>query len=380
MGEFITGIQQAGIGVINAEEAKHLFKDLFGMNVLIFEDKAPASLMTCYTGSQVHHRHALLALNMAGGGGFEIWQYTSRTPSVPLVKPQLGDLGIFAIKIKCRDVAAAHRYFTGYPGVKISALMRTPDERPHFWLKDIYGNHFNMVEGDDWFKYSNGICGGVSGAVIGVSNMKKALPFYRKILGIDEVIYSGIAPMMDVPPEHESGQLYHRVLLKKPVSGYGAFSKLLGSVQIELIEAKEWAPEKIYADRYWGDCGFIHLCFDILNMDGLKDHAVKAGYPFSVDSNDSFTMGSSAGRFCYIEDPDGTLIELVETHKVPILKKAGWYLDLKKRKVNKPLPNWMINLMALNKIGAKSKSMPVSESTVKNGKVSLLKKRSVVER
>jgi hypothetical protein len=27
-------------------------------------------------------------------------------------------------------------------------------------------------------------------------------------------------------------------------------------------------------------------------------------------------MDNASGRFCYIEDPDGTLIELVETHKV----------------------------------------------------------------
>jgi hypothetical protein len=29
--------------------------------------------------------------------------------------------------------------------------------------------------------------------------------------------------------------------------------------------------------------------------------------------------------FCYIEDPDGTLIELVETHKSAIFKKIGWF-------------------------------------------------------
>jgi hypothetical protein len=48
----------------------------------------------------------------------------------------------------------------------------------------------------------------------------------------------------------------------------------------------------------------------------------------------------------YIEDPDGTLIELVETHKVPILKKIGWFLDLRKRDQEKPLPTWMIKMLA----------------------------------
>ena len=42
-------------------------------------------------------------------------------------------------------------------------------------------------------------------------------------------------------------------------------------------------------------------------------------------------MGEAAGHFTYIEDPDGALIEFVETHKVPVLKKLGWYIHLKDR-------------------------------------------------
>lgn len=352
MGKFITGIQQVGIGVKDACEAKHLYKVLFGMDVLIFEDKAAAALMTRYTGTEVHHRHAILSLNMAGGGGFEIWQFTSREPVTRAVLPRLGDLGIFAVKIKSRDVPAAHKYFSSLGNVQLSDIYTSPDDRPHFWLTDPYGNHFNIVEGDEWFKTDKGICGGVVGAVIGVSDMDKALHFYRSVLGIDEVVYSGEAPMQDVPGGQASGETCKRVLLKKQVANKGAFSKLLGAVQIELIQNTAISPQKIYDNRYWGDCGFIHICFDALDMDGLKSDSTKAGYCFTVDSANSFDMGEAAGRFCYVEDPDGTLIELVETHKVPVLKKFGWYLNLKKRKEkgDKRLPDWVIGMMALNKI------------------------------
>ena len=60
-------------------------------------------------------------------------------------------------------------------------------------------------------------------------------------------------------------------------------------------------------------------------------------------------MGEAAGHFSYIEDPDGTLIEFVETHKIPILKKIGWYLDLTKRDALRPLPRWMLKSMGLNR-------------------------------
>lgn len=350
MVDHITGIQQAGIGVADADKAKHLYRDLFGMNVLIFEDRAAASLMTSYTNRQLHHRHAILSLNMAGGGGFEIWQYTSRTPVAPAVSPALGDLGIFAIKIKSKNVAAAHAHFSQMENIVLSDIFTSPDDRPHCWLTDPYGNTFNIVEGDEWFSSGRSICGGVVGAVIGVSNMSHSLSFYRDMLGIDEIIYSGTAPMLDVPAGQDEGAVFQRILLKKQVSNHGAFSKLLGAVQIELVERKDQQPKKIYDQRFWGDCGFIHLCFDVIRMDALKERATKAGFPFSVDSADAFTMGSAAGRFCYVEDPDGTLIELVETHKIPILKKFGWYLDLTKRKREKPLPDWMIGLLALNRI------------------------------
>lgn len=349
MQNLITGIQQVGIGVANAEEAKYLYKDLFGMNVLIFEDKAEASLMTKYTGKQVHRRHAILSMNLSGGGGFEIWQYTSRTPASPAIK-RFGDLGIFATKIKSKNVTGAYDHFKKIPALVISDLFESPDDRSHFWITDPYGNHFNIVEGDEWFKSGKEICGGVAGVVIGVADMTKALTFYKDVLGIDEVIYSGSAPAVDLPVMQQKGQNFKRVLLKKQVANKGAFSKLLGSVQIELVEAIDFIPQRIYQDRYWGDCGFIHVCFDVLNMDILKEKSHAAGYNFSVDSDSSFSMGTSAGRFCYVEDPDGTLIELVETHKVPILKKLNWSLNLQSRKNEGPLPNWMIGMLALNKI------------------------------
>ena len=85
-------------------------------------------------------------------------------------------------------------------------------------------------------------------------------------------------------------------------------------------------------------------------MDILKKECENKGFPFTVDSSNSFDMGEAAGRFSYIEDPDGTLIEFVETHKVPVMKKIGWYINLKNRDPKKHLPRWMLLAMGLNKV------------------------------
>ena len=85
-------------------------------------------------------------------------------------------------------------------------------------------------------------------------------------------------------------------------------------------------------------------------MDALKKDCEAAGFPFTVDSGNSFDMGEAAGRFSYIEDPDGALIEFVETHKVPLMKKIGWYINLKKRNPEKSLPTWMLKAMKMSRV------------------------------
>ena len=61
-------------------------------------------------------------------------------------------------------------------------------------------------------------------------------------------------------------------------------------------------------------------------------------------------MGEAAGHFAYMEDPDGTLIELVETHKIPIVKKLGWYIHLTRRPIGKRLPAWMLKTLRFNRV------------------------------
>jgi len=143
---------------------------------------------------------------------------------------------------------------------------------------------------------------------------------------------------------------YRRILLRKHQKDEGAFSRLFGHIDIELVQVLDRDPKQIYADRYWGDPGFIHLCFDVNHMDVLQKKCADLGYSFTVDSSSSFDMGEASGQFSYIEDPDGTLIEFVEAHKLPIFKRWGWHINLKKRKRKKPLPDWMLKTMSFNRV------------------------------
>ena len=348
MHDYISGIQQVGIGVKNLRESMLLYKELFGLDVLIFDDTSDAKLMTQYTGNKIYNRQAALTMNLAGGGGFEIWQYNNREPKQPLQNNKYGDIGIYATKIKCSDIKSAHAHFQLNKNIFTSALQNDPMGNTHFWVKDAQQNCFNIVQSNDWFKQSAKKTGAVIGVVIGVSNMDHSIVFYKNFLGISEMVFDTVGEYLD---NEENAEIYcRRVLLRKTTTGKGAFNKLLGAVEIELIQILDREPAIIFKDRFWGDCGFIHVCFDVLDMDGLKGHALSLNINFTVDSENSFEMENAAGRFCYAEDPDGTLIELVETHRIPILKKFNWYLDLQKRDRHKPLPDWMINMLALSRV------------------------------
>lgn len=349
----ISGIQQLGIGVSNVAEAWKWYRKYLGMDIKVFEESATAALMLPYTGGKPQKRHAVLALNLSGGGGFEIWQYTERTPQPPVFVPALGDLGIFAAKIKARDVRKTHAWFTSEK-LTVSDVMTDPDGRENFFLTDPYNNIFQLIESDNWYANEKKNTGSVYGVIIGVTDIEKSVKVYSDILGYDKVASDTKAKFADFASLNGGDAAFRRVILKNSQPRLGAFAKLFGNSEIELVQVEGRVPQKIFENRFWGDLGFIHLCYDIQGMDALKTKCAEKGFPFTVDSStslgNSFDMGEAAGHFSYIEDPDGTLIEFVETHKVPILKKFGWYLNLRKRNPAKHLPDFIIKMLGLGKV------------------------------
>ena len=348
----ICGIQQMGIGVPDVQNAWAWYRKNFGVDIRIFEEAAEAPLMIDYTGGVVQSRTATLALSMDGGGGFEIWQFTSRPTEKAKFELQLGDYGMIACKIKSRDVKATHDNMLKNGVKDLSDIKQSPDNKAHFYVKGPNGNIFEVIESSDWFSKTNhpSHSGGVYGSIIGVSNIDKSMHLYQDILNYDEVVYDETGHFEDLNFFPSGSGKFRRVLLKHSSKRTGPFAPLLGDSTIELVQSLERKDcRKIFENRFWGDWGFIHLCFDVQGMDVLKQECEEKGFPFTVDSSDTFDMGEAGGRFSYVEDPDGTLIEFVETHKVPILKKFGWYIHLKNRKPGKSLPWIILKLMGLNR-------------------------------
>ncbi|MDZ7848858.1 MAG: VOC family protein [Owenweeksia sp.] len=281
----ISGIQQIGIGNRGVHPLWKWYRQHFGMDIGIFEEAAEAPLMTQYTGGEVHSRNAALAINMQGGGGFEIWQFTSREAQPAGFDLQLGDLGIYICKMKSKDVTKAYEEFRKRELDIVGKLAEDPNGNPHFYLRDPNGNLFEVVEGSSWFGENEHLTGGAYGAVIGVSDMEKSLKLYRDVLEHDNVIYDGTGHFEDLKALPGGEGKFRRVLLQNSQPRQGAFGPLLGDSQIELVQAFDHEGRKIFKNRYWGDMGYIHLCFDVRNVDALKKECKEAGFPFTIDTD-----------------------------------------------------------------------------------------------
>lgn len=350
-----SGIQQIGIGVKNFKESWGWYKKYFGIDIRVLEDDNPAQYMLPYTDNKPREKRAAIAITLSGGGGFEIWNHTGIEPRGPEFEVQLGDLGIYAAKIKCKDPEATYKWYTEEKQNILGNIIEVEGSK-QFFIQDPYGNIFHLVPSSVWYKKENKHTGGGYGAIIGCSDIEKSKDFYSEILGYDVVVFDKSGTFEDFAVLPGGDKEFRRILLRHSKKRQGPFSEIFNESEIELVQVLNRQPKKIfnYRHRNWGELGFIHLCFDIQGMDELRELCKEKGHPFTVDTGEifkdkSFDMGEAAGLFAYNEDPDGTLIEYVETHKLPIVEKLGIFLNLQKRTPEKPLPKWMLGMLRFMK-------------------------------
>ena len=341
----ICGLQQVGIGVKDANESWKWYRAHFGIDIPVVADEGVAERMLPYTGGKPQPRFAILAVSLQGGGGLEIWEPRGRELNYPAQRPRLGDLGIFIAKIKSRDVKATFEEFSR-KGLRLLGEPTTFAGIRHFYMQDPWDNILEIVEDPYVMVPSKQFTtGGSFGAVLGVSDMDRSVAFYGKLLGYDKVLADETGVFKDMECLPGGSRKVRRVLLAHSKPFEGPLSELMGPSQLELVQALEEPVVKLYDNRFWGDPGYIQICFDVRNMESVRADCEALGHPFVCDSGVDFDMGDANGHFTYIEDPDGTLIEFVETFRIPVVKKIGFYIDFTKRDDRKPLPRWMIKAL-----------------------------------
>lgn len=348
----IAGIQQIGLGSEDFQQYKEWYAEMFQIDIRLMEDDSYTEIPFPLSGDAPQKRKACININIQGGGGLKICQHTERKPQHIAFDLQLGDLGIFIAKLKSSNISAYHEELSA-KYKNISQIYMDPRGIPTFYLHDPAGNCFQIVEDNYIFMDDNKYSGGVTGASIGVSDMERSLLFYRDILGYDTILYDKTGIFSDWQTLRGGNRPYRRILLARSQPLQGSFSELYGNSTLELVQALDRTPRKIYEDRCWGDPGFIHVGFDIANMKEFERHCNQYNVKFFPNGDSSLSnsdMEQPAIQFAYIEDPDGTIIEFVEACRIPLIGSLNIGLDLRKYDRSKPLPKIFFQIMKLNKI------------------------------
>lgn len=348
----IHGIQHLGVGVANHDQGWKWYRKFFGMNVPFFNAEAPAPLMDIYTKNKTITKRAAMVMNLKGGCAMEVVSPTSFQATKADVEFQLGDLGIFIGMIKSPDVQASYKFFKENGARLLSGIKKMPNGWETFYVYDLDDNIFQVIPGGEWYTNYNSNTGGTVGCSIGVADIEKAKTLYADVLGYDKVVYDESKVFSDWKFISGGDGQFRRVLLTQSNPSGGGFTKLSGTTYIELVQdLSERKPLKIYEGRLWGDVGFVHLGFDVRGMKELGVELEKKGFGFTCDTKNVLSMGDATKVHCtYIEDPDGTLIELIEVYKIPIIEKLGINLNVEKRPANKPLPDMMLKALKFARI------------------------------
>ena len=349
MDTVICGLQQVGIGVTDARKAYNWYINAFGVTFMACDAKGVAERMLPYTGNKPRPRRAILAVNVKGGGGFEVWEPKNEIHPAPELT--LGDLGINVCRVKTDNIIKALNHFNGLEGATVlGTVAEAPDGQKHFFITDPYGNLFDIVEDGYVFCNTGFPTGGSDGAMIGVSDMDKSVDFYSKMLGLDKILCDETAVFDDLAPVNGGKGCFRRVKLTSSSYGEGPLGAIYGPYTIELIQSLDREPVKIFEGRWWGDPGFIQICLDIRNMEGIHQRALALGHDFVCDGGEDFSMGDADGHFTYVVDPDDTMIEFVETKRIPIAKKLGLVIDLTGKDPHKNLPSIILKALRFVKV------------------------------
>jgi hypothetical protein len=345
----INGIQHLGLGSDNFVNSWKWLKENFGFDIPMFDSVADAPLMQYYTNDKIVSKRAAMILNLQGGCPVELIELRSERPVRPDFEVRLGDLGIFAGKIKVdpSKLTAAREKFKSR--TVSGTLGSQPQGGLSAFLRDGNNVYFQVIEGDGSFVKGAHVTNGIGGCMLGVSSIERSKAYYA-LFGYDRVIFEGEAVFEDFSGLPGGDQKLKRCILGKSKPQSGGFAALAGETYIELIESTEGTPRKIYDNRIWGDVGFVHLGMDVRGMSKIEELLTSKGFPFKCDSSNGLHMGQTRVHCTYVEDPDGTLIELIEVYKIPIIEKWNLFLNVEKRSPEKPLPNWMLKAMRFSRI------------------------------
>lgn len=120
---------------------------------------------------------------------------------------------------------------------------------------------------------------------IRTSDIERSIAFYKGYFGME------LEKRRDIHANNAE-----IAFMKEPGSGFS-------------LELTWYKDQKRFSQASYEDRLFDHLAFTLNDMDATINRMRKAGVKIT---DEPFTLGPGSSKLAFIEDPDGTLIELIE--------------------------------------------------------------------
>jgi len=137
-----------------------------------------------------------------------------------------------------------------------------------------------------------------------VADLDRSLAFYRALTGGEPLL---VSPM-------RGGTVARHMGLDTDDLGLRFAMVQLGNTILELIEYER--PESNRPARVATDVGFIHIAFEVADLDAVHRRLAESGVPFVAPPH-TFTSADGApdvigATFAYFHDPDGVQLEVFQ--------------------------------------------------------------------
>lgn len=151
---------------------------------------------------------------------------------------------------------------------------------------------------------------GVNHVGIGVSDMEKSIKFYGDRLGFKEVMFDYTGPIQGMEKITGNPETRARVVMLKN-QNVGPLG--LGMIKLVRLLPPD-KPEAIPAGTCWGEIGIAEVCINVhMGEEVFRELVQEKGCKplLPLDFGPLPPYDTTVG-FCYIADPDGGKIELIE--------------------------------------------------------------------
>jgi catechol 2,3-dioxygenase-like lactoylglutathione lyase family enzyme len=313
-----------GLGVKDSDRSFTFYREALGFTVPISKHTGNCSGVIPIIGKD-ENRKVIIPLNPYGGALVEIFQYTTKIPAPIPPDTDFSYNGFLFYGLKVKNIERSLDIISRHGGELVTRSKDFTPMKDHKWrtasFRDPDGIHGILIEHPgSTIGFGNGRprIGGIEYVAIGVSNLRRSIQFYSKILGYEEVLYSyeGSSPEWEVMIG--KGKKTKRALLKRKTKPQGLFRHFLRGGMIELIEMEDNRGKNNFDGRKWGDIGIMELCFDVNDIDSTLEAVTKKGARIIVPPyRQNMGMGTHA-IFAYITDPDGSKLELADISSLPV--------------------------------------------------------------